>query len=148
MICVDASVGAKWILEEPRSWNALSLLSSTLRDNQVIVVPPLFVGEAVNILRQRMIRGIFSLVEAEQRLTELLGIPFQVRSFPEMHHTALRLAKAHDLKATYDAQYLALAHSLGCDFWTDDQKLIRAVGGHLHWVRWIGDYAGDASSPG
>ena len=50
------------------------------------------------------------------------------------------LADALDLPATYDAHYLALAEHLGCELWTDDQRLIRHVATSLPFVRWIGDH--------
>ena len=42
---------------------------------------------------------------------------------------ALQLKRA----ASYDSSYLALAESLGCELWTADARLQRAVG--LPWVR-------------
>jgi len=56
------------------------------------------------------------------------------------HFQALALADALDLAATYDAHYLALAEHLGCELWTDDQRLMRRVASSLPFVRWIGDH--------
>ena len=53
---------------------------------------------------------------------------------------ALALADALGVPATYDAHYLALAEHLGCELWTDDQRLIRIVATSLPFVRWIGDH--------
>jgi predicted nucleic acid-binding protein len=39
---------------------------------------------------------------------------------------------------------VALAQHLGCDLWTADQRILRAVGGRLPFVRYVGDYV----SPG
>jgi predicted nucleic acid-binding protein len=57
-----------------------------------------------------------------------------------LHHQALVLADALGLSATYDAHYLALAEHLGCELWTDDERLIRQVTNSLPFVRWIGDH--------
>jgi predicted nucleic acid-binding protein len=48
-------------------------------------------------------------------------------------------ALAHEITA-YDSAYLALAEQEGCDLWTGDLSLYRAVSKKLRWVRWIGDY--------
>jgi len=45
------------------------------------------------------------------------------------------LADTHGLRAAYDAHYLALAQHLACDFWTDDQRLLRSLAGALPFVR-------------
>jgi predicted nucleic acid-binding protein len=34
-----------------------------------------------------------------------------------------------------DASYLALAESVGCDLWTADGRLVRAVGAALPWLK-------------
>ena len=57
-----------------------------------------------------------------------------------MYLRALRLAAEHGLPAAYDAQYLALALTLGCDFWTDDRRLLTQLGGRVDRVKWIADY--------
>ncbi len=53
-------------------------------------------------------------------------------------------ADALGLPATYDAHYLALAEHLGCELWTDDQRLLRQVATSLPFVRWIGDHPATA----
>lgn len=40
---------------------------------------------------------------------------------------------------------MCLAQTPGCDLWTDDRRLLGALGGTLPFVRWIGDYAGQPS---
>ncbi len=59
-----------------------------------------------------------------------------------LHQRALAIAQGFDLPATYDAHYLALAENLGTELWTADEKLIKAVGTALPWVRSLARYAG------
>ena len=40
----------------------------------------------------------------------------------------------------YDAMYVVLANRLSYELWTDDQRLLRALGGTFTNARWIGDY--------
>jgi predicted nucleic acid-binding protein len=51
----------------------------------------------------------------------------------------LELALEHNL-AAYDAAYLALAESEGCELWTGDRPFYQAVKARLPRVKWIGDY--------
>jgi predicted nucleic acid-binding protein len=60
-----------------------------------------------------------------------------------MHEQALVLAERFNLSAIYDAYYLALADLHGCPLWTDDRRLIRAVGAAGPDLRWIGGYEPD-----
>jgi predicted nucleic acid-binding protein len=141
VICVDASVAVKWILEEERSDLAMALYSAVVQVGQSIVAPPLLPLEVTNILRQRMraTPGL-SLIDATAQLDDFLTLPIDYRNSMGLHHQALVLADALGLPATYDAHYLALAEHLGCELWTDDQRLIRQVATSLPFVRWIGDH--------
>lgn len=140
MICADASVAVKWILDEERSDRARALYSAAVQTSEPIVAPPLLPLEVTNILRQRMrTRDGLSLVAATQHLDDFLALPIDYHNPMGLHHQALVLADVLDLPATYDAHYLALAEHLGCELWTDDQRLIRRVANSLPFVRWLGD---------
>jgi predicted nucleic acid-binding protein len=141
MICVDASVAIKWLLKEERSDRAVALYEATAKANQPTVAPALLPLEVTNILRQRM-RGQdgISLIRATEHLAAFLALPIEFHNSAGLHHEALVLADALELPATYDAHYLALAEHLGCEMWTDDQRLIRRVSTSLPFVRWIGDH--------
>ena len=141
MICVDASVAVKWILEEERSDLAMALYNAVVLTGQSIVAPPLLPLEVTNILRQRMrANPKLSLTDATEQLDDFLALPVDYHNPTGLHHQALVLADTLGLLATYDAHYLALAEHLGCELWTDDQRLIRQVATSLPFVRWIGDH--------
>jgi predicted nucleic acid-binding protein len=141
VICVDASVAVKWILDEERSDRARALYSTAVQTSESIVAPPLLPLEVTNILRQRMrTRDGLSLAAATQHLDDFLALRIEFHNPAGLHYQALVLADALDLAATYDAHYLALAEHLGCELWTDDQRLIRRVATRLPFVRWIGDH--------
>ena len=76
--------------------------------------------EVTNILRRRMVRFGLSLPTVQGLMTQFLSFPLTLSSTPGLHQRALALAEAHQLPAAYDAHYLGLAESLGCDLWTDD----------------------------
>ncbi|MBI2330321.1 type II toxin-antitoxin system VapC family toxin [Candidatus Daviesbacteria bacterium] len=149
MICIDASLAAKWVFAEELQQQAEALYQQTIAAGERIVAPPLLPIEVTNIVRQRMRRAkppgepLLSLVEAKQHLDRFLAFLVELQLPPGLHQRALELAHAHGLAAAYDAHYIALAQMLGCEFWTADRNLMRAVQEKLPFVKWIGDYADD-----
>jgi predicted nucleic acid-binding protein len=142
MICVDASLAAKWLVLEEHSEKAGTLYRVCIQEDQRIIAPFLLVSEITNILRQRMRAGQPPLLlpEAIQLLQQFLLMPVELTAPPNLYETALTLAATHSLPAAYDAHYLALAQLSGCNLWTDDQRLLRLLGGQLPFVKAIGDY--------
>jgi predicted nucleic acid-binding protein len=142
MICVDASLAVKWILDEERSDQAKALYRATVRAGRQIVAPPLLPLEVTNILRQRT-RSVdsMSLDVATDLLDEFLALPIEIHNPDGLHRRALALACSLDLPAAYDAHYLALAEHLGCELWTDDQRLVRRVENDLSFVHRLSDYS-------
>jgi predicted nucleic acid-binding protein len=147
MICLDASVAIKLILDEDGSNQAKALYRSMLLIRTPIVAPPLMPIEVTNIMRQQMRgpRGL-SQAEATNLLEEFLALSFTIYNPLELHLQALILADAHALPATYDAHYLALAELMSCDFWTADQRLVQQVRSDLPFVRWLGEYVPSADA--
>lgn len=143
MICVDASVAAKWILDEERTDRARALYDATLATGATIIAPPLLPIEVTNILRQRLrSNDDFTIDEALTLLEQFLALPIALHNPGGLHRRALVLAQDYGLPAAYDAHYLALAEHFGCALWTDDGRLWRAVAGHLSFVHQIGDFDG------
>ncbi|MBM2811438.1 MAG: hypothetical protein HW416_2197 [Chloroflexi bacterium] len=143
MICVDACLAAKWILEEEFSDQAQALLVSAIREGSRVVAPPLLPIEVTNILRQRMRRDRppLALADATELLERFLDLPVDIVAPDGLYESALALADAYQLPAAYDAHYVVLAQMLGCSLWTADQRLINALGARLPSVKSIRDYA-------
>jgi predicted nucleic acid-binding protein len=80
------------------------------------------------------------LDEARALLAQFLALPIRLQAPETRYDRALVLADEHKLPAVYDAHYVALAELLGATLWTADQRLLRALGGRLPFVRWIGAY--------
>ncbi len=140
MICVDASLAAKWLFPEEHSERALALAADSARGGQRMVGPTLLPIEVTNIVRQRMLRDSLSLDEAVGLLHQFFAFSVTIAAPTALQERALALAVAYNLPAVYDAHYVALADLLGCELWTSDRRLLRALGGKLPFVRWIGDY--------
>ena len=50
------------------------------------------------------------------------------------------MARQLNQNAAYDAHYLALAQSVGCDLWTADERFYRAASPSIENVRWLGEF--------
>ncbi|MDA8189662.1 MAG: type II toxin-antitoxin system VapC family toxin [Dehalococcoidales bacterium] len=140
MICVDASLAAKWIFPEDYSLQALALLSDNVEAKERIVAPPLLSIELANVIRQRMLRKSLTLDDAKRLLNQFWSLSIAVVAPAMLSEEALVIAHDFNLPAVYDAHYVALARMLGCDLWTNDQRLLRTLENRLPFVKWIGDY--------
>ncbi len=140
MICADASVAAKWAFVEEHSTQARALLRDALARQEPLVAPPLLPSEVANVIRQRLRQGQVQLDEACALLAQFLAVPISLQAPETLYDRAPVLADEHHLPAVDDAHYVALAELLGATLWTADQRLLRALGGRLPFVRWIGDY--------
>jgi predicted nucleic acid-binding protein len=140
MICIDASVAAKWFFAEEHSAQASGLLRTALEAAEPIIAPPLLPSEVANILRQRMRQGQLDRAAALAVLARFLAIPITLRVPESLYDRALVLADEYNLPAVYDAHYVALAELLGATLWTADQRLLRILAGRLSFVHDVGDW--------
>jgi len=138
-VVVDASLALKWVVEEPYSTEARTLLQDWRNHRRKLLAPSLFLYEVANALAKRMQRHQFTLEQAKERLRFFLESGPLLRQVGAVHSRALELMERFGLPTAYDAHYLALAESQGCECWTADEGLCNAVKKELGWVRWIGE---------
>lgn len=127
VICVDASVAAKWLMREVDRPLALSLRTQHLGEGGAFVAPLQFPGEMASAIYKRT-RGA-QLTEQNARLlvAEIPDLGVQLIDHRDTVPAALEIALRFNLKWIYDAFYLALAEIVGCEMWTADATLHRAV---------------------
>jgi predicted nucleic acid-binding protein len=140
MICLDASIGAKWVLKEMWADRAEALVEFAIQSGQTLVAPPLYPLEVANVLRKRMLRFGKPVADAEARMDGFLAFPVTRAPVDHLHGAALRLCERFGLPAVYDAYYVLLAQQFACELWADDQRLLNALNHQLPFVRWIGDF--------
>lgn len=145
-VVADASVVAKWALKDEDHVVEAEWLRQTVKaDAARLVVPSFWEYELASILSKAVANGRMQDAKAQTALRELLQIPWLIVPIPDAtrsYHEARRFERS-----LIDCFYLALAEERGCDFWTDDRKLCRALSGSYPFVRWIGDYPAPAPSP-
>jgi hypothetical protein len=108
---VDASVGLKWVLQEPDSPQAERLARSDVE----LLVPDFWLNEACNVLWLRVRRKLFTPDEARDALALLRD---QVDPTPTtdlgLHDIALDIGLAIN-HSPYDTLYVAFALAMGAD---------------------------------
>lgn len=139
MVVFDASTVGPLLFPEPHTPNAYALLRNVTVRHMRIMAPYLISVEVTNIVRKRMRRDRLTLTEATQRLNNFLALPIESVEPVGLHHRALALTEAYSLGA-HDAHYVALAEMYGCDLWVDDERMLRAIGGRLPFVKSIAGY--------
>jgi predicted nucleic acid-binding protein len=138
-VVVHASLALKWVIEEPYSSEARTLLDDWGSNRRKLLAPALFLYEVANALAKRMQRRQFTLEQAKERLRFFLERGPVLQQIGAVHPRALELMERFGLPTAYDAHYLALAESQRCECWTADERLWNTVRHELAWVRWIGE---------
>ena len=140
-VVVDASVAFKWLVEEENSDKATALTQLWDDEGTQPAAPALMPFEVANALHRRVVRGDLGVEVAADLMQDLMSLGVALHETPNLHRRALELASQLRQGAVYDAHYLALAESLGCELWTADQRFYRAGGPGVDNVRWIGDFS-------
>jgi len=118
---IDASVAIKWVVAEPLSEQAISLLEATRMS-----APAHWQAEAVNGLWGWVYRGDMSAEDASDRASRLLYAPVAITPLGSLLGRALELSIA--MRVTiYDSLYVALAEARGIPLVTNNQKLLRQM---------------------
>ena len=139
-VVVDASLAVKWLVVEEYTQEANALaLRWSVEDTQM-VAPHYGRIEVVNALYKRMVRGEHSLETVRSGIESLLAMDIDLHDVSGLHVRAAELASELRQGAVYDAHYLALAESLGCELWTADRRFHRIAADAGYPVHWVGDY--------
>jgi predicted nucleic acid-binding protein len=110
-LVIDASVGLKWVLEEPDSHLAWALALS----DEVLLVPDFWLNEACNVLWLQVQKKVFTPDEAREGLGLLRA---QLEPTPTaslgLHDVALEIGLTIN-HSTYDTLYVAFAVAMGAE---------------------------------
>ena len=87
-----------------------------------------------------MLRGGLNLGDSTRMIARLLESHLELHQPPGLHVRALQFASQLKQGAVYDAHYLALAESFGCELWTADERFYQAASPSIANVRWLGEF--------
>lgn len=140
-VVVDANILIKRVIPEKLSDLACALLNQFRQDQVQMIAPAFFLAEVDSILRKKVI-ATKELTAAQAQISweDIQLIPVKPMEMTPLRAWAweisIKLRQAH----VYDAVYLALAESVGCDFWTADEKLIKATKTKFSFVKSLKDF--------
>ena len=139
-VCIDASLAISWVIPEPSTSSALAIRRMWTRDAVELVTAPIFRHEVTSAIRRAAYRGVITPEDGRRTLERALSWTIIVTpDTDDLQRRAYDLATDFNRPRAYDSQYLAVAQSEGCDFWTGDERLINALQGRLTWAHLIGD---------
>lgn len=139
-IVVDASVVAKWILEEPGSDFATAILSAVEHEQLALLAPETLAAEIANLLWKAVWQDRMRAADAEERYAAFTRVcPPLVRD-SQLAGAALELAIRYQ-RSVYDCLYVALAEQAPCQFVTADEKLYNALKDDLPGVKLLREFA-------
>lgn len=126
-IILDASVIAKWFLqEENHSEVALEINNDFTKGKVLISIPSIIYYELANLLRSAYRSSRITQKQAQYFYEEFLELDLVEYSSDDLKKEALKKALKFDI-STYDAQYVVLAEHLKLPFFTADQKLSQKI---------------------
>lgn len=135
---VDASVAAKWFIEEENVDDAFILLEKPFD----LHAPDLLYLEVDNILCKLIRRGLLSEEEGLDIRDRLLAFPIQSYLSQSLREKAFQIA-LETRRSVYDCIYLALAEALEGRIVTADRRFFLALQGVPleDYVLWLEDLA-------
>jgi predicted nucleic acid-binding protein len=124
-LVVDASVAAKWFVEETGRPQAMRLLD--VPDRQA---PDLLIVEVANVIWKKTLRGQVSALQGHLICASIADYFEVVHSAASLIERAIAIANLlrHPI---YDCLYLACAERTGARLATVDRRLITAVQGSV-----------------
>jgi len=138
-LVVDANLVVSLVLPLPYSDLAREKLLEWKHLGKTVLAPTLLEYEVVSVLRKAITIGAMDAQLAQSSLDQILRL--NIRVIPptnSLHLDALTWAERLRQAKAYDAQYLALAASLGLPLWTADRRLAnRAAEIGVNWVHCI-----------
>lgn len=130
-LVVDASVFAKWFLQdESEREQALLIQKDFLQEAVSIDLPLTAIIEVNNIFKNAVLRKRIREKQALQIYEKFLKFDFVSHSSDEILQRTLQTAITLDI-SSYDASYVALAESLQIPFYTADERLVRKAKSNL-----------------
>ena len=123
-LVVDASVAAKWLIDEEGSQAALRLRAPEYD----LVCPDLLFLEVGNVVWRKVREAEIEESDGRAMVAAIRAAPFHVEPAVALLPAAWEIAVRHD-RSVYDGVYLALAVGLDAPLVTADRRLARALRG-------------------
>ncbi|MCA9972015.1 MAG: type II toxin-antitoxin system VapC family toxin [Anaerolineales bacterium] len=135
-LVVDASLTLNFLVPGAAHAQLYPLFEQWQVAGVALAAPTLWAYEMTSNVNKLVHFGLITAAEGNRLLKLLPALNVQlVVPDDELRSNAYRWTRQLNRAAAYDSFYLALAERLNCDFWTADQRLVRAV--NQPWVKSI-----------
>lgn len=139
LVCVDASLVLKLVLDEADSQQVQALWAKWVAGGETLIAPCHLAFEVTSVIRNHVHRRSISAEAGQMAFEAFLAQEIELRHPGDLEVRAWELAAQYDRPTAYDTSYLAVAESAGCELWTADGRLVGAVAGALPWVKTLRD---------
>lgn len=130
---IDASVAAKWLVEESQKKEAGVLLAELCQNQREVIVPEFFYSEIANICWKWVRRKMMEVKDAIKALDFVLSLP--LKRYPDQELADVALENALRLNVSvYDGIYIAVAEIYVAPLITADEALLRACRGRFDFI--------------
>ena len=137
VICVDANFIVRLLSDPPNAISYSNLWRQWKSSGDRIIAPTIYCYEVTNVFHRMSLAGQISSEVAEQLLEEALNLEITLYGDKDLHKRALALAKSLNLRAAYDAHYLALSERFDAEFYTSDKRLFNSVKETITWIHLV-----------
>lgn len=137
-VVLDSGILLASVFPEELTPQAQYLLKQWQTDSDVLHAPYLLRYELAAVSRKAVYQGRVTAAEGLRARDRLLSYPVTLHFDDDLLKRAYELATDYNLPTAYDAQYLALAERLSCDFWTVDERMFNTLQGRFAHIHWIG----------
>jgi len=128
----DASVVAKWFLDEEFSEKSRLIRDSFILQKLTISVPSLLFYETLNILRYTQLYDAGELASAARSLSKYGFDVYEPKG--RLYEETARTSQKYNI-SIYDAAYLALASYLRASLYTADLELVQKAPRYVKHIR-------------
>jgi predicted nucleic acid-binding protein len=143
-VVIDASVFIATVMPDKLSEQAEHLIRRLDSTSTALHAPTLLRYEMVAVARKVVHQKRFSAEKGRSISEELFAYPVTLHFDDGLLLRAYELAEEFAQPSAYDAQYMALAERLACEFWTADERLFNSVRSQFPSIRWLGALRGES----
>ena len=136
-VVLDSGIFIAGIYPEALTVQAKGLLQQLQTEQAALHAPYLLRYELIAVSRKAVYQKRVTAEEGLIARDQLLSYPVTLHFDVGLLKRAYELAEIYNRPTAYDAQYLALAERLSCDFWTADERMFNAVYAQFPGIRWL-----------
>jgi len=137
---LDSGIFIASVYVETLTAEAKGLLHQLQAAQVTLHAPNLLRYELIAVSRKAVYQGRVTAEEGKIARDQLLSYPVTLHFDDAPLKRGYELAEEYNRPTAYDAQYLALAEQLSCEFWTADERMFNVMNAKFPGIRWLGKW--------